>query len=299
MNFEKLIENLNNPKPQARLASVFILGMVNEVRAIDAMRKRYARESNHQVKQAIQTVGGMLAKLKREGYDTSDAICEHFGVYKEVLAAKGVDEEAKVRQIQKDTTHNKKDDDFNDQMWSAAAGMLQVGVVASGLGGTMSMNTANVDMTSNLSNTSDILKQQQKRLRPIRPSNEDISLWVGRLQTESDPETRIQLIIHIANMHNPAALPYLANLFWTDEDEGVKSNAKKYGTLLYRNALYWEMTQNGTIEKMMQDKAAELGITLLEENTITLEPDKPAHQESIADILAKAEAKRQKKNKRR
>src|SRR5687767_741137 len=101
MNYEKLVENLNNPKVQSRMASVFILGMVDEVRAIDALRKRYDRESNHQVKQAMQTVGGQLAKLKREGYDTVEAICEHFHINRELQSLAAKDEDAKIKDIQK------------------------------------------------------------------------------------------------------------------------------------------------------------------------------------------------------
>jgi hypothetical protein len=153
MKFEKLIENINNPNTKARLAAVYILGMVDEVRAIDALRKRYARESNRQVKQAMQTVGGHLAKLKRDGYDTVDAICDHFSVYKEVLSVISKDKD-KVQDIMRKTAHHKKDNDFNDKMWEAASGMLQAGVVASGLGGPMSPTTANVNMTSNLGDTS-------------------------------------------------------------------------------------------------------------------------------------------------
>ncbi|MDQ7027671.1 MAG: HEAT repeat domain-containing protein [Anaerolineae bacterium] len=298
MNYEKLIENLNNPKVQSRIASVYILGMVDEVRAIDTLRKRYARESNHQMKQAMQTVGGQLAKAKREGYDTIEAICEHFHINKELQMLASEDEEAKIREIQKNTSRNKKDDNFNDQLWSAASEMLQGGAMAAGIGTPGMNNVVNVDMTSNLGNTTDVINLHNKRIPPVRPRNDDISLWIQRLMTEDDPDTRINIIIQIANMHNIAALPYLANVYWTDEDERVKVSAKKYGTLLYLNAIYWQMAQDGSMQQIIAEKAAKLGVILSEENTIQVQPSHAAHNQSIEDILTAAEAKRKKKKKR-
>jgi hypothetical protein len=296
MNYEKLVESLNNPKVQSRMASVFILGMIDEVQAIDALRKRYARETNHQVKQAMQTVGGQLAKLKREGYDTVEAICEQFNINKELRTIAAKDEDAKIKDIQKNTKHNKKDDDFNDQLWGAAAGMVQVGGMVAGLGSTISGSPANVDMTSNMSDTSDLINKQSKRIPPVRPGTDDISLWIQRLMTETDPEKRVGIIIHIGNTHNIAALPYLANIYWTDSDDRVKFNAKKYGKLLYLNALYWDMVQDGSMQRVIEEKAAKIGVTLGEENTIKVEL-RHAHTQSVEDILKAAEAKRKKRNK--
>ena len=68
--------------------------MVDEVRAIDPLRKRYARETNRQVKQAMQAVGGQLAKLKREGYDTIEAICEHFHINRELQTLAAAEEDS-------------------------------------------------------------------------------------------------------------------------------------------------------------------------------------------------------------
>lgn len=298
MNYEKLIENLNNPKVQSRIASVYILGMVDEVRAIDALRKRYARESNHQMKQAMQAVGGQLAKVKREGHDTVEAICEQFNINKELQMLAGADDEAKIREIQKKTSHSKKDDDFNDQLWGAASGLVQGGAMAAGMGAPMN-NSLSIDLGSNLGNTSDVINQQNKRIPPVRPGNDDISMWIQRLMTEPDPDTRVNIIIQIANMHNIAALPYLANVYWTDDDEQVKASAKKYGKLMYLNAIYWQMAQDGRMQQIIEEKAAKLGVTLSAEHMIQVEPTRPAHNQSVNDILAAAEAKRNKKNKRR
>lgn len=81
MSYESLIENLHHPNAQIRKATVLIMGMVDEVRAMNPMQKRYARESNRNVKQAIQTVGGHLALRRRDGFDTLTALAEYFRIY--------------------------------------------------------------------------------------------------------------------------------------------------------------------------------------------------------------------------
>jgi hypothetical protein len=298
MNYDKLIENLNNPKVQSRIASVYILGMVDEVRAIEHLRKRYARESNHQMKQAMQAVGGQLAKLKREGYDTIEAICDVFHINKELQALAGKDEDKKIRDIQKNTARNEKDDDFNDQMWNVASGLVQGGAMLTGMSVPGIVNTPNVDFGTNLGDTSEVINKQNKRIPPVRPGNDDIGIWIQRLMTAEDPTERVNIIVQLGNMHNIAALPYLANIYWTDSDERVKFNAKKFGKIMYLNAIYWEMAQDGSMQKLVAEKAEKLGVTLPQENTIHVE-NHPAHNQSVNDILAAAEAKRQKKNKRR
>ena len=185
MDYESLLENLHHPNAQIRQTTVLILGMVDEVRAIVPMQKRYARESNRNVKQAIQTVGGQLAKTKREGYETLTALCEYFHVYDEA-----------------------------------------------------------------------------QRIPAQPPGNEDLAPLIDLLTNPLETEIRCRILQKFAESMNPGALAILADTFWLDEDPQVQAAAKEQGKILYWNLLYWHLEHDGTLNKLIQEKADEPGIIL-------------------------------------
>lgn len=271
MNFDSLIKQLDNPKPSIRIAALHIFNMVDEVRALDAISARVPMETEPRVEEVLKQVGRNLNKLKREGYDTIEALCQHFNVYSEILSYADIAELRRIQDMSKDK--NK----VNHAAEKAAALIL----AGNAFGGMASSDSLG-QMTQDFS----------RRTRATRSASEDISRWLPRLK-DPNPEERRQALIHIANRNNPLALQYFAQLWVTDSEIPVRETAKRFGKFLYWNMIYAQMEDDGSLAKYMEDYAQQLGIKL---------PTKFATQEikaqnvpTIGEILQKAENERKKR----
>lgn len=297
MNFQQVLQGLDSADARERHKTLGIIATVDEVRVLEPLQQLYHNEPETRVKDMAGRVGKRLNTLKQNGFDTIPAICEHFQVYKEVFYHATSEQLKQVEEItadaQRGQRNSKNEENFNDQAVMAASVMLTSRVF--GATAALSAVSPSVDLTSSLSSSVEHLARDSKRIPPTRPSNQDLTLWLGRLK-DSTGETREQLIIQLNNIGNPAAIPVLAQIHMTDTDEKCKTLSKKFARLLYWQLLYWEMTQDGTIEQLMKTLAAELGITLPEKKVTQELPAAPALEQSLDDILAKADAKRKKRN---
>ena len=101
MRYKQMLAQLRHPQPARRLITAQILGLVDEVRALDALGQQFAQERHPQAKKAIGWAGTHLKKLKLQGFDTIEAICQHFAVYQEVNSLRDAQQNDKVKDIQR------------------------------------------------------------------------------------------------------------------------------------------------------------------------------------------------------
>ena len=83
-----------------------------------------------------------------------------------------------------------------------------------------------------------------------------------RLRESLAPAAREQAALELSHLNNPAALPYLAAAFALDPADKVRDAAQRAGKLLYWNALYWQMEQDGTLQAEIERRAAALRAAL-------------------------------------
>ncbi len=292
MNLQEIKQLLKHPKANIRLAGIHICGMVDEVRALQAIAQQVKVEDNPKVIQEFKAVGRHLQQLARDGYDTVEAICEHYNIYSDVLRHAGKNEFKTIQNMATDFANAKEKSLAKVAMKQAT--MLVVTRLV-GVGNTVSLSAPGVDMTSNLGSTEEAIEKQQRRIRPTIPTDKDFSRWAKMLKS-SDADEREQALVQMNVSKNPKSLQYMAHSHYNDPEERVRFRAKQLGRSIYWNTIYYEMEQSGRIEKIMQDFALSLGITLPEDVTSTQEMPMPEiAQESIADILAKAEKSRKKR----
>lgn len=297
MNLQELNGLLRHPKPNIRFLAIHIVNMVDEVRALPAIATQLKQEKAPKIATEFKTIGDRLFKMKKEGYDTVEAICEHFNVYSEVLTYADEEEFKEIHRMAYQVTDKRKDDDTGDRIVKAASTIIVSRVL--GASAAIGMMTPSVDLSSNMGSVTESMQKQKKRVRPTIPSKQDITRWIKMLKSDN-AEDRQQALVQLNSAKNPEGLQYMAHTFATDSEKMVRDTAKRLGKMLYWNNLYYEMEQDGTIEKVMNDFAATLGITLSKDVTSTQEMPMPqVAEQSIDDILKAAEKSRKKRGKRR
>lgn len=312
MNLEMLIKGLNDSQPAVRLNVVRVIGMVEETRLLEEVRKRYEIETIPQVKSAIEWAGKRLYTAHQSGYSTIDAIFEYFNINREIENLQTVVEAKMIEEMQQNLERdlsirqNKARHQTIGMAGAVAAGAMIVGggmVSGSVLAGALG---AGADAaSSNLAATKDQISSQ--RTPAPRPSTVDINIFIKRLREHPDPQNRIQAAIELGNMNNPSALPHLAVAFTSDSGPDVRKAAEKYGKILYLSAIYWQMSQDGSLEHEFNRRAAEVVQNANQTTetqseaqpraTQTTESVQQPKEENIAVILQRAQAKRAAKKK--
>ena len=293
MDFATLTKSLENEKVNVRIAALHMLNMVDETRALDAISNRVPMEMDAKVEELLKQIGRSLNKLKREGYDTITAICQYFNVYSDVLSHADAEEFANIQRITQKSQDNRKETDINDKVVNTAAILITsrfMGPTAAL--GAMGQMATQASLSSNMGSVAETMQKLARRTPATRPTQEDFSRWLPRLKDEN-PEERRQALIQISNRNNPVSLQYFTQVWMTDSDETVRDRAKRLGKMLYWNTVYSQMEQDGSLDKIMQDYASDLGITLTTK-TSTQEMG-IAHSQSIDDIMKAAEERRNKK----
>lgn len=293
MKLQDLTKYLKHPKASVRLISIHTIKLVDEVRALNAISACVPMEMDAKIEQELKKTGRYLNQLKRDGYDTIEAICEHFNVYSEVLSFADETEVKEIHRMLSQTTDKRKDNDFNNQVVNGASMLIASRTIgASVVMGTMG---ASVSMSSNLGSFAETMKKQKKRIRPTLPTEKDISRWVKLIKSEN-PADRKDAIVQLNTANSSAGLQYIAYAHANDSSQEVRDIAKRLGRRLYWNLVYYQLEQDGEIKKIMDNFAKSLGISLPDNVTATQEvPQAPASDESIADILARADKNRKKR----
>ncbi|MGB7339841.1 MAG: hypothetical protein WBC91_13180 [Phototrophicaceae bacterium] len=293
MNFEQLITLLNHPKPRARLVAIHTIDLVDEVRALDAISARVPIETERILDDTLKTVGRRLMSLKKEGYDTITALCEHFDVYNEILSYADDTEFSRIQKMVQQTADKRKNDDFNNRMVNMAS--MAIASRAMGVGGVMGVSTNTSGILSDVTQSKDSIRRQKKRARPMIPTETDISRWIHLLKSD-DAEQRQQALIQLHSAHNPNGLQYMAYTYYQDDNPKVRETAKRLGRSLYWNQLYYDLEKSGEIKTIIEEFANSLGVTVPEQVDMKLTTG--THQ-SLEDILASAEKARKKRGLKR
>jgi len=320
MKLEILIGGLNNPQPAVRLDVVRVLGMLDEVRALDALRQRYQIETDPTVRSAIAWAGKRLYEAQQAGYSTLDEIFRHFGVDREIENMPDAEEAELMKKLQDglDADLIRMQEQANRrQMGMATAAGIGVGLVGGVMAGGMAfagaMTPGALSASSNMGPRPQI---GMTRSPATAPSNADINIWVRRLRESPTPAQREQAAIELSQLNNPAALPFLAASFLSDESPKVRQAAQRFGKILYWGAIYWEMEQDGSLQAEINRRAAARGIRVKPADNADPQtsagalpggsapftppqPPKPESQEDVGDILKRARAARAQRNQRR
>lgn len=309
MKLNILLGGLNNPQPAVRVDIVRVLGMLDEIRALDSLRQRYQTETDPAVKSAIAWAGKRLFEAQQAGYSTIDELFRHFGIEREIENTPDAAEAEMMKKLQDNM-------DSDLRRMQERGNSRRIGMaVAAGLGGsllggtTVGMSAAMGAMMPGAGAASSGLDGRpqigSQRTPATAPSGADISVWVRRLREDVSPGKREQAAIELAQLNNPAALPYLAAAFVSDPDPKVRQAAQRFGKNLYWSAIYWEMEQDGSLAEEMAKRAQAMGKNIPKApgisspGTTTAAPGSTSGaQEDVTDILRKAQAARSKRQKK-
>lgn len=313
MRLENLIASLDSPRPDIRLSVAQVLGMVQETRALPAIRQRYKAETDPNVRNALAWAGQQIYQAHQAGYHTTDAIFQYFGVDREIEALNSAEEAALMKKLQ---------DELDAELAKMKAQAIQkktgtalaLGLAGAALGGgamATSMMGAALQAGGEVASSNlgvDRPQIGQQRTPAAMPTNVDITLWTRRLHEDPSPASREKAALELSNLNNPAALPHLATAFLTDPSPQVRQAARRFGKLLYWNALYWQMEQDGSLQQEMARRAQARGKT---GPTMDGTPPgstgpagsqaspRPPQQEDIDAILRRAQAARARRSRKR
>jgi len=258
MKLEILISGLKNPQPAVRLDVVRVLGMLDEVLALEALRAHYQVETDPAVKQAVAWAGKRLYEAQQAGYSTLNEIFRHFNIDKEIENTPDEKEAELMKKMQQNFDADMarmKTNATTKQVGLAAVAGLGTSLVA---GSTAGLGAFGAGLVSGPSSSLDPRPQLGLQRTPATaPSQADITIWARRLRESAVPGQREQAAIELAQLNNPAALPHLAAAFVNDSAPQVRQAAQRFGKVLYWSMVYWEMEQDGSLAQEMSKRLAE------------------------------------------
>ncbi|WP_119072157.1 HEAT repeat domain-containing protein [Aggregatilinea lenta] len=300
MRLNTLIASLAHPTPSVRLDVVRVLGMVEETRALDALRAQLATEADPDIRAAIQWAGQRLYSAQQAGYSTIDALFEHFNINREIEHAPDEAEAELLRKM--DSMFDKDLQRMKEQAAKRRAGTA----LAAGLGGMMAGGalTGMGMMSASLAAGADVAGSNLsvggmgsvRRVPPTAPATTDIAIRVRRLREDTKASNRTLTATELAQINNPQALPALAAAYLLDPVPEVRQAAERFGKILYWSMFYWEMEQSGEIAAEMKRRREALG-SRTQQAPNTPPPPSPATSEDAAEILRRAQENRAKRKK--
>ncbi|MCC7448127.1 MAG: hypothetical protein IT324_11975 [Anaerolineae bacterium] len=274
---DQLLNGLNNPDPAVRIDTLRVLATLEETQALPACRALIQTETNPDVINTIKWAGNLIWQAERKGHSTEAGLRAYF---RHDLAQTEDEqrEAAKLAEVQQRMEIERIKDQQNAPMrqlgstLAAGAFGMMLGGPATGAGMMMASAMAGLNNPSSGLDPRPTIGKQV--IPPQRPSTMDISVWVRRLK-DSTAEARQKALIELAHLNNPAALSAIGAVFALDSDPQVQEAAQRAAKALYYNWVQWE------IEEAKQPRPA--GPT--------------PEQQSAAEILAKAQAAKERKRK--
>lgn len=316
MKLTELLDGLAAPDAAARLQTARVVGMLDETAALDALAAAFRAENVSEVKNALAWAGRRLTDARQKGYTTLEAIWQQFHIDYDITGGPDAREDEVLRKMQHDLEMQMIREQ-NNRAGSIAAGAVIGGALlgAPGMvwGASVGMGTGADALSSGLGERPQI---GQRRIPPTRPSDTDIRMTVRRLLEDPNPEKRRRAAIDLGSVSsNPAALPFLAQAFVEDIHQGVREAAGRAGKLIYWNAVYWQMEQDGSLAAEIarrqaaappapdQPKTSHPAIRRIATQETPAAPPADAPKPApppvdLADVLRRAEEKRDKRKKR-
>lgn len=310
MNIDNLIANLKNPQPATRLDVIRVLGMVEETRALDALRHRLGEETLPEIKETILWAGRRINAAAQQGHSTQGAIFQFFGIDREIENTQDdpdadlmrkMDEQLQLEMMRRQRDASQKKTNLAAGTMLATAALSAAGAPVPGvsMGGLLQAGAETA--SSNLGQTRPQIGVQ--RTPAPRPSTTDIGLWIKRMTDGQDINQRVNAAQHLRELNNPAALPHLARIVASNDAAAIREAAEKAGKQIYWNAVYWQMEQDGSLAVEIDARRKALGKTSPNHTTAQQPPatNTPEEQspEDVADILRRAEEARQRRKKNR
>ncbi|PJF43930.1 MAG: hypothetical protein CUN55_06625, partial [Phototrophicales bacterium] len=298
MNPQQLLDALHYPTPETRRISACIIGVVEETSLLIALHEKYTQETDAPTQKIMLWAGKRLIAAEKRGYKTLDEIFRHFGIDRE-LEHRQTEEEIRLLEQMNAELENEligKESKAKQKQLLLTAGVLLLQAQQSG--GIVAIPGAPISGAEIASSNLGPVRQQISRERtpPLRPSNTDISVWVKRLQNDTDSQMRIASVRELALQNNIKALPILATQYLKESNATVKEEIERAAKILYWSAIYWQMSQDGSLEKEINER---LTIMMAETSFVdsTSENGADAHEvinnnEDISEILRRVEAKR-------
>lgn len=317
MNQATLIKALSHPEARIRLQAAQVIHMVEETAALPELAERYRAENDPAVKEAMFAAGRHLRECKQAGFDTLEAIFAYFKVNDEILNGDSAEEARLIKEVENQARIQilKEQQQAQNQRIATNAGLIAGAALAGGISGALMAGTtlAGMPMTDVLSsNIGTSPTETRERTPATAPTNSECKMQIRRLQEDPDAHKRRNAAIDLANLNNPAALPYLAQAFLTDADADVRTIAQRAGKQIYWNGIYWEISHNSILDKEIHRRREDLrrriqeaGIQLPPAPDTAAAPAKTTQEqvaaaaspEEIEDILRKAEERRMKRGK--
>jgi hypothetical protein len=304
MNLETLLAGLRAGDAQTRLQAARIIGTLDEVDALKALATQYKAETDPQAKEAIQWAGKRLKTAQDAGYSTLEAIIAFFHIDVEFgPVSASDDEQALLREVQYTMEMNEiraqEAKAKNEAMKRIARGGILglPGMMMAALPPTMSTLAGNNALSGRI-------ELPPRRAMPTRPTDTNISILVRRLAEEAAEDKRARAATDLAQMiNNPQALPHLADAFIFDNAPKVREAAQGAAKLIYWNAVYWEMEQDGSMAALINERASQQVDDSSVPDTAAEKPKReekatPPAQADVGEILRKAEAARRKRKRR-
>lgn len=303
MNLQTLLTALTSPDAHTRLQTARVIGMLDETAALDALAAQYRAEAVGEVKASLAWAGKRVQEAKKTGYTTLDAIFKHFHIDYELQEERDKNEAELLKKMQHDADmqllRERSGKSGNVALGMAIGGAL-LGTQGMVMGAMSGLTPGAEVLSSGLDERPQIGKQ---RIPPTRPTDTDIRMVLRRLQEDSNPDKRRKAAIDLGSVSsNPAALPYLAQAFVEDVNTAVREAAQRSGKLLYWNVVYWEMDQSGALAQELERRKSPAppttshpAIRRIQTQEAPAAPPPQPPQISLADVLRKAEEKRDKR----
>lgn len=293
VTLQSLLDELRQDDARRRMRAAYVLGTVDEVAALDALTEQYRAESDNAAKEAILWAGRRLRALHAEGYTTLDAIITQFHLLD------GMNDDAEQRIIDEYKLRTQQDaiDQHGRNMAARRIGkaLIQPGILTAMDFLTSGTGARGLEIKVDALGAPDF-SQSRPRFKPVRPGDGDIRPQLTALKAATEPRERIDRIFDLAQTHNnPAALPHLAAIYALDDDDAVREAAQRAARVIYWNALYWQMEQDGSMTAELARRAAALGNPQPQTDTTK---DAQASADDIAEALRKAEEARQRRQKK-
>ena len=300
MNLQLLLTNLASNDPATRLSAVRILGLVEEINALPAIRQRFAAETDPEVKKALDWAGRRLFAAHQAGYSTLNEIFRHFKIDAEIENAEDPTETQLMQRLQdgfeSDLRKMQMGGSLRNTITGAAVGALVGGAAGAASGAMMGAMAASSNMGEK---RPEVGKQ---RIPPQVPAKTNFDIWLRRLRDTSTPANREKAVLEIVHLNNPAALPALAEAY-IGATESLQNAILKAAKTLYWSAMYWELSQDGTVDQEMKRRLEAKGkATPATMPSQQSEANKRATQETskeeLAQILARAQEAKEKRKKK-
>ncbi len=275
---DTLLEGLKNNAPATRIETLRVLAMIEETQALPMLRQMMNAEKDAEVLKVLKWAGALVWRAQQSGYTTETGMHQYFR-----LDLQKTDEQKKEEQLL-DRLNHQFDMDMLKEKQAAQNRQIGGSIVMGALGAALSGPAlgANVLMSSASKNAQTQPSYDAPRpviggqpITPQRPTDHDISIWLRRLK-EGETRIRQQALIELRSLNNPKALSALAECYALDPEPVVRDEAQRSGKALYFNLNHWGPTTPQDANAARQTSSSD-----------------------VAQILAKAQAVRDARNKKK